>query len=434
MGVYGSARAHHAAKEHNIRALVGATIEIRNAEFGMRNELRIPILVKTQTGYQHLCRLLTDLHCAPSITNNPTTTPHSAFPIPNSPFQASGLIALLTPESLPNPTRESLLDAARSLISSFGQNNVYIELTRHYRRGERRLETLLRDLATHLKLPLLASNAPLFAKRQDRLLADAFTCLRHHCTLDDAGTLLESNAERHLKSPQQIEQLFADLPEALLNAHRLADRLDFTLENLGYKFPSFHDPETKRPLSPDEEATFLHQLTFQGARHRYGKIRKNIREHLQHELALIHRLGFSGYFLIVWEITQFAQSQGILCQGRGSAANSAVCYCLGITAVDPIGGGLLFERFLSENRKSWPDIDIDFPSGDRREAVIQHIFEKYAPRGAAMTANVITYRPRSAFREMSKVLGFPEHLANKFSQGNVGAPPSSKKKTVAKRR
>ena|GEM_PF-164953 len=436
MGIYGSARAHQAAKQHNIRALVGATLEIPHSAFRTPHSLQIPVLVQTRQGYQHLCRLLTDLHLTRACGVSPQAVPVASrreAPSPSSPItnnlitlpQTTGLTALLTPESLPNPTRQSLLETAQHLLATFGQNNLYIELNRHHRRGERRLETLLRDLAAHLKLPLLASNAPLFATRQDRLLADAFTCLRHHRTLDDAGTLLEANAERHLKSPRHIEQLFADLPEALLNAHRLADRLDFTLENLGYKFPSYHDPDTNHALTPDQEATLLRQLTLSGANNRYPKLTKKIRDHLDHELTLINRLGFAGYFLIVWEITQFAQSQGILCQGRGSAANSAVCYCLGITAVDPIGGGLLFERFLSENRKSWPDIDIDFPSGHRREAVIQHVFEKYAPRGAAMTANVITYRPRSAFREMSKILGFPDHHANKFSQGSVGVPPAS---------
>ncbi|MDA0768562.1 MAG: PHP domain-containing protein, partial [Verrucomicrobia bacterium] len=380
MGIYGSARAHHAAKQHNIRALVGTTLELPHSTFGIPHSCQIPVLVQTRQGYQNLTRLLTDLHCNPSSPTWKLDIPCSTLGV--LPSHSSGLTALLTPESLPNPTRESLLETAQHLLATFGQNNLYIELTRHHRRGERRLETLLRDLAAHLKLPLLASNAPLFATRQDRLLADAFTCLRHHRTLDDAGTLLEANAERHLKSPRHIEQLFADLPQALLNAHRLADRLDFTLENLGYKFPSYHDPDTNRALTPDQEATLLRQLTLSGANNRYPKLTKKIRDHLDHELTLINRLGFAGYFLIVWEITQFAQSQGILCQGRGSAANSAVCYCLGITAVDPIGGGLLFERFLSENRKSWPDIDIDFPSGDRREAVIQHVFEKYAPRGA----------------------------------------------------
>ena len=212
-----------------------------------------------------------------------------------------------------------------------------------------------------------------------------------------------------------MRQLFADLPEALANTRRLAERLEFTLENLGYRFPSSRD-DHGHPLPADEERRLLRRLTFEGARSRFPKLNSKVRHQLDHELALIGRLGFSGYFLIVHEIVLFARSRGILCQGRGSAANSAVCFALGITAVDPVDGGLLFERFLSENRRSWPDIDIDLPSGERREQVIQHVFEKYAPRGAAMTANVITYRARSAFREMCKVLGFPPSVADRFSQ------------------
>lgn len=402
MGVYGSARAHFTAKEHGLRALVGATIEVPSP-FSSTTPLQLPLLVKNRTGYQNLCRLLTDLHCSetpPSL--------HSCLT-----DRSKGLVALFTPESLPSLSRDALLETCSSLLTHFGTGNLYLTLTRHHIRGEERRNRLLSDLADHLKLPLLASNAPLFARRRDRLLADAFTCLRHHTTLDHAGTLLAANPERHLKSPQQIATLFHDLPQTLLNTQRLTDRLEFTLENLGYKFPSYH--ENGQPLPPEQEHYLLHELTFQGARQRYQKITRKIREQLEHELVLIDRLGFSGYFLIVWEIVQFAKSQGILCQGRGSAANSAVCYCLEITACDPIGGGLLFERFLSENRKSWPDIDLDLPSGDRREAVIQHVYQKYAPRGAAMTANVITYRPRSAFREISKVLGFPDSIADRFS-------------------
>jgi error-prone DNA polymerase len=209
--------------------------------------------------------------------------------------------------------------------------------------------------------------------------------------------------------------LFADLPDALTHTRQLTERLEFTLENLGYRFPDFPDPHGK-PLTLPEQDALLRQLTYQGAASRYGKCSSKVRDQLEKELTLISRLGFAGYFLIVHDIVLFARSKNMLCQGRGSAANSAVCYALGITGVDPVGGKLLFERFLSESRTSWPDIDIDFPSGDRREQVIQYVFQKYGPRGAAMTANVITYRPRSAFREMSKVLGFPLSLADRFSK------------------
>jgi error-prone DNA polymerase len=396
------------------------------------NLLEVPVLVRNRTGYRNLCRLLTDLHGDTSPAAEQEPPDHRGAFRHLLDTDTGGLVALLTPETIPGAAGGRLLESATRLRDAFGARNLYVTLTRHHIRGEERRNTQLRDLAEHLGLPLLASNAPLFATRRDRLLADAFACLRHHTPLDQAGTLLAANPERHLKHPGQMASLFADQPEALRNSRRLAERLEFTLENLGYRFPSYHDGG--RRLSPGEEAFLLRQHVRRGARSRYGKLRQNIRQQLDHELALIEKLGFSGYFLIVWEIVQFARSQGILCQGRGSAANSAVCYALGITACDPVGGGLLFERFLSENRNSWPDIDIDFPSGERREAVIQHVYGKYAPRGAAMTANVITYRPRSAFREMSKVLGFPEDVANRFSDlssspkvhdstGRDGPPP-----------
>jgi error-prone DNA polymerase len=213
-----------------------------------------------------------------------------------------------------------------------------------------------------------------------------------------------------------MSALFPDHPQALAETLRLHERLDFTLENLGYRFPSLV-PEHRD--DPDAAHAMLTNLSTEGVPRRYPhastRILRKVRAQLKDELALIRHLRFSGYFLIVHDIVSFANSQGILCQGRGSAANSVVCYLLGLTAADPIGSGLLFERFLSENRKSWPDIDIDFPSGERRESVIQYVFQKYAPRGAAMTANVITYRPRSSFREVSKALGFSEETANRFS-------------------
>ena len=291
-----------------------------------------------------------------------------------------------------------------------------MQITRHGLRDDGRLNRLLVDLASHLRLPVVASNSPLYAYKGDRMLADAFTCLRNHVPLDHAGRMLAPNGERYLKSPAEMEALFSDVPEAVANTMRLAERLDFTLENLGYRFPDFPDPQGN-PLSIPEQATLLRRLAYSGAIRRYGVCSSRVKKQLEHELSMIHRLGFPGYFLIVHDLVEFAKGMGILCQGRGSAANSVVCYALGITAVDPIGHGLLFERFLSENRRSWPDIDIDFPSGERREMVIQHVFKKYGSRNAAMTANVITYRGKSAFREMSKVLGFSPEIAERFSNG-----------------
>src|ERR1019366_5296817 len=214
----------------------------------------------------------------------------------------------------------------------------------------------------------------------------------------------------YLKTPQEMLRLFADLPEATANTLELSSRLEFTLNDLGYQFPRYPVPEGETMNS------FLRDRTAEGFRQRYGRaaadIQTRARRQIERELALIEKLKLEGYFLIVWDLVRFCHEQNILLQGRGSAANSAVCYSLGITAVDPVSMELLFERFLSEERGEWPDIDLDLPSGDEREKVIQYVYRRYGERGAAMTANVITYRNRMAAREMGKALGFdPETLA-----------------------
>src|SRR6185295_19055623 len=226
-----------------------------------------------------------------------------------------------------------------------------------------------------------------------------------------AGRLLAVNSERFVKSPLEMNELFADLPEAIANTVELSSRLEFTLKDLGYEFPRY-------PVPPGETMTsFLRKRTFEGARGRYGRNGAYARaeKQIEHELKLIEKLKLEGYFLIVWDIIEFCKRKGILVQGRGSAANSAVCYSLGITAVDPIRMDLLFDRFLSEEHGEWPDIDLDLPSGDQRERVIQHVYRRYGQLGAAMTANVITYRGRLAAREMGKVLGFEAETLDRLS-------------------
>ena len=445
LGFQGSPRAHATAKAHNIRAIVGTILEVPSSKEQVPNPCSCVALAATRQGYSQLCQHLTTVAGASRSSPCPERLAPDSFPrreathSTTSHFslgtwhsrEAGSVIALtgdrdfqLSRLLLQGKKSEAEI-FTRQLITQFGHENLHIQLTRHHLRDDPRLNRLLIELARHLKLPLIASNAPLHATRADRLLCDAFTCLRHHTTLDQAGALLAPNGERHLKSPRQMGELFADLPEVITNTQRLDERLEFTLENLGYEFPDAHD-SYDNPLSLAEQATQLRRHTYHGAFIRYGTLSHKIKAQLEHELALIQKLGFQGYFLIVHDIMGFAKAHDIFCQGRGSAANSAVCYALGITNVDPVGGGLLFERFLSENRRSWPDIDIDFPSGDRRELVIQHVFEKYGPRGAAMTANVITYRPRSAFREMSKVLGFPPAIADRFS--DIHASPRSGEK------
>jgi error-prone DNA polymerase len=244
------------------------------------------------------------------------------------------------------------------------------------------------------------------------------TAIRHHTSLDRAGLLLTANDARSLRQARDMAELFRDIPEAIANTRIVSDRLDFTLDNLGYEFPHYPVPEGETMDS------FLEKRVEEGVRKRYGSPAKRhlldkARAQVRHELKLIAKLGFAGYFLIVWDLIRYCQRHGILVQGRGSAANSAVCYALEITAVDPVGMELLFERFLSENRGEWPDIDLDLPSGEQREQVIQYVYERYGSLGAAMTANVITYRGRSAAREAGKALGFDEEQIARLS-GLVG--------------
>jgi len=403
MGVYGAPRLTSTAKEAGIRPIIGS-------ELVMDDGSVLPVLVESRTGYQNLCALLTQAHLrAPKG--------EGVVRWEELPEFASGLVALTG--DVEGPLVRSVLQTGaqpepgacvQRLVRTFGERNVFVEVQRHRQRDEERINDRLIDLARAHRLPLLATNGVMHATPEGRQIADVFTCLRHHTTLDGAGRLLALNSERHLKRGDEMTALFADLPEAILNTTRLAERLSFTLSDLGYEFPKF-------PVGTGETMEgVLREWTLRGARGRYGgTIPEKVRALLEKELALINKLGFAGYFLIVADIVRFCRENDILAQGRGSAANSAVCFCLGITAVDPLKFNVLFERFLTESRKGWPDIDIDLPSGERRERVIQEVYRRYGPHGAAMTGTVITYRGRSAARELGKVLGFPVDVLERFS-------------------
>ncbi len=298
------------------------------------------------------------------------------------------------------------------LLGIFGRGGCFVEIQRHLDRAEERRTQRLLALADRQRARLVATNQPVYCRPGGRAVADVLTCIREHVDLDHAGHRLARNAERSLKPARAMERLFADRPDAVANAGELATRLNFTLKNLGYRFPDYPLPPGETPIS------YLRTLAEQGARERYGHgpLAERARKQIARELDLIGRLDLAGYFLIVWELVQYCRAHGILVQGRGSAANSAVCYSLGLTAVDPVGMDLLFERFLSEARGEWPDIDLDLPSGDRREQVIQHVYQRYGRHGAGMTANVITYRGRLAAREVGKVLGLPPDLRERLSK------------------
>jgi error-prone DNA polymerase len=396
-GVYGSPRFHLAAKKHSIRAHVGA--EVTSAE-----GWRYVLLAQSREGYQNLCRLITRMKLRAKKGEGKASPEEMAA-------MSAGLICLTG--GAEGPLSHALLkggieratESVQELCRIFGRENIYVELQRHFRRDEEASNQVAIEIARRLKLPLLATNGVSFALPQQRELLDVFTCIRNHRTLATAGRLLSRNSEKYFKTHEEMAQLFTDLPEAIANTEILSSRLQFTLSDLGYQFPVYPVPDG------GSEMQFLRARTLEGMIGRYGSGDERARRQIDRELALIEKLNLAGYFLIVWDIVRFCREKNILVQGRGSAANSAVCYSLGITAVDPVGMDLLFERFLSEERGEWPDIDLDLPSGDQRERAIQYVYERYGKLGAAMTANVITYRGRSAAREIGKALSLdPETL------------------------
>ncbi|HLI77401.1 MAG TPA: DNA polymerase III subunit alpha, partial [Acidobacteriaceae bacterium] len=428
-GLYGAPRFHIHAKENKLRAHVGAEIAV--AGLGPRQTppvwlphqhqpepARLPLLCASQTGYANLCQLITRFKMRePGKSEGMATLDDIAEFAPGLICLTGGdegpLAAALTRGGEPEARAE-----LERLTRLFGRQNVYVELQRHGERAEEHRNQVALALAESLKLPILATNGVRYATQYEREVLDVFTAIKHGTDLERAGRLLQCNSQRQLRPAHTMRKLFADLPESIDNTVLLSGRLEFELDNLGYQFPTY----TETGGLPAN--IFLRQRVAEGIRNRYlpknnRKLLNKAKKQAEKELALIEQLGFEGYFLIVWNIVQFCKEQDILIQGRGSAANSVVCYALGITAVDPIHMGLLFERFLNENRHEWPDIDLDLPSGDKREQAIQYVYQRYGELGAAMTANVISYRGKSAAREVGKALGFKDDTLARLS-GLVG--------------
>jgi error-prone DNA polymerase len=392
-GVYGAPRFHKAAIAAGIKPIIGAELTIVAADrAGGDSTWLLPVLCESADGYRNLCHLITRMKLRAPKGDG-------ALTLEELDGHTGGLVALAGRAAL-DVGHYGVGGLVDRLVGVFGRANVFVELQRHLRRDEEAANETLVALAGAFRVPTLATGGVRFAAPSERPLFDVLTCIHHGTTLALAGRRLAPNAERYLKAPADMAARFGDREDAVARTHELADRLQYTMADLGYRFPDY-------PVPPGEtQSSFLRKIAEVGARERYRPYHDRARAQIGRELDLIEKLELSGYFLIVWDIVNFCRQHDVLVQGRGSAANSAVCYSLGITAVDPVGMDLLFERFLSEERGEWPDIDLDLPSGDRREQVIQHVYEKYGRLGAGMTANVITYRGRSAAREVGKTLGF----------------------------
>lgn len=397
-GVYGAVRFAEAAKLSGIHPIFGSEVILENNK-------RLVLLAATRTGYSNLSLLL-----ANSLQNYPKGEARVAFSQIRR--YSEGLIALsgtMLYESVlseDNATSESVTNQLREV---FGSDNLFLELYHHQLPQH---EKYCRGLISHAdkcNVRLVATNDVYYRTPDDRRVQDVLTCIRNGVSLDNATGLLYPNNERYLKPGSLMISKFADIPAAIANTTEIAERCQFALKDLSTVLPDFPVP------NGESSSSYLRKLVYDGAKRRCGELSEVVRKQLDHELTIIDHLNLSGYFLIVWDICRFCRERGILCQGRGSAANSAVCYSLEITAVDPIKLELLFERFLSEERREPPDIDIDIAS-DRREEAIQYVYAKYGRDHAAMVCNVICYRRRSAVREVAKTLGLSASDIDKLAK------------------
>ena len=382
-GVYGIVRAHVQALQAGIHLIAGSQI-------GLRDGSEILLLAQNRKGYGNLCRLLTNGHLRSS---KGTCTPGLDEVCRRNP----GLIALWIGRGGPEAPAEGGPEPVLERLKTAFEDRLYILLARHRRAEEILREIRLRELADRFGLPTVAAVEVLYHTPERRRLQDVLTCIREGVTLSTAGRHIRPNDQHALTPPDDLARLFMDDPESVGRTREIADRCSFSLQELRYRYPLERVPEGKTSIQ------YLRDRTFEGAARRMGEKFRDQIPQLEKELELIQELEYEGYFLTMYEIVEYCRRQKILCQGRGSAANSAVCFALGITSVDPTQVELLFERFLSRERAEPPDIDLDIEH-NRREEVIQHMYEKYGRNRAAMVANVVRYRYRSAIREVGKAL------------------------------
>lgn len=388
-GLYGIVQAHTKAKELGIKLIIGSQIDIVSSPDQPPSPLIL--LVRNRAGYQNLCRLISD------------RKRHTQRPAPHPPLEtlasyARGIICL-------SPTPNHLVQ-----LREIFPDTLYALIARHRHDAEQEPSHHLRATADRLSIPLIGSNEVLYHDRLRRPLQDTLTCIRHGVDILNATPYLRPNSEHDLRPSHEMYRLFSDHPEMLHRSNEVAQRCTFSLSELSYRYPTQDRPDGLC------ESDWLRALTYEGAKRHYPDgLTSKTRRQIERELSLIHELDYGGYFLTMWEIVQFCRRQNIFCQGRGSAANSIVCYCLGITAVDPIRLDLLFERFISKERSEPPDIDLDIEH-ERREEVIQWVYDRYGRDHAAMVANVVRYRAKAAARDIGKALCIPPAALDRASK------------------
>ncbi len=405
-GVYAVVHAHKRARELGVHLIIGSEITVDD-------DSSIVVLAENRAGYANLCRLISKGRLRCEKGRSRVTWLEVAE-------HAEGMVALWGgARSLLTSTIEPMHVAA-SLKEAYG-DRLYAMVSRHCHAEELEQEVRLRARAKRYELPTVAAVETLYHTPARRPLHDILTCIRHGAKLSAIGRLTRPNAEHALKTPHAFVELFSDDYDSVARTAEVAGRCSFTLSELRYRYPSERLPDGS------SSAEWLRRLTHEGAEARYnGRIPEDVTRQIEKELRLIDELDYCGYFLTMYEIVEYCRANEILCQGRGSAANSVVCYCLGITAIDPVRMGFLFERFISKERDEPPDIDLDI-GHERREEVIQHVYEKYGRARAAMVATVIRYRPRSAVRDVGKALGLTETTMDRLAKllPHHGEIPSS---------
>ncbi|MBE9553600.1 MAG: PHP domain-containing protein, partial [Proteobacteria bacterium] len=395
--VAGVVRAHIAARETGMRLIVGARLDLMDGA----SLIAYP---SDREAWGRLCRL---------ITLGRRRAPKGSCELYRQDVQAhgQGLALIVLPPDAPD---EAFASELKGWASAF-PGAVWLAASHLLQGDDVRRIARLAELAETCKTPLVATNDVVMHDASRRPLADILACVREGVTIDGAGArLVARNGERRLKRPAEMAALFRDYRQALARTLEIAERCTFSLDELSYEYPDEISPDGRPPQE------LLEVLTEEGARARYpAGVPPKVREQIDHEFGLIGELGYAPYFLTVHDIVRFARGQGILCQGRGSAANSAVCYCLGVTSVDPAHMDLLFERFISAERDEPPDIDVDFEH-ERREEVIQYIYNKYGRERAGLTATVIHYRPRGAVRDVGRAMGLSRDVITALA-GQSGA-------------